>query len=208
MDSGSDAPKDPNAYHKWFNPEGKQVEDAKADGACATKDVAPLPDIPDPRPAEGVPPNAVYAIVSVRLAAFKLRSDGKLHPWCIPAETHVYLDLPGASEPTTFREIGSGATFPVPWDGITRTPWVADATIMWTPETEKKIGGRPTFTINVSSKYIPELDVETDDDPIAYKCWVTMNRMQSAFAGDQTLDTRTKDFIQCRVTTQAIPNLG
>lgn len=198
---------DPNEYHKWFNPDGTQVEDLKSDGACATKDVPPLSGIPNPRHPVDVPPTVMFSIVTVRLEAFKVRNDGRIHPWCIPGETHVYLDLPGASEPVTFTEKNTGQTFPVPWDGITRTPWIAEATIMWSIGAEKKIGGKPSFTIDVSSRYAPQLDKETDDDVITYKCTVYMNAMKSPIVYDASLDVNKRGFIQCKATLQVIPML-
>ena len=142
---------EPGPKHRWFNPNGQEVEDTLP-GSCAAKEFPPPADTPPPAPPEGAIPAGWHrAVYTLQVDAVKVDYVGDPVfdlEYCIPVSVHVYVTAAGV--PGEVVELGTTGVdvHPMPWDGLRNTPWRSVITVAWDPKSTA-----PVMNFDLSARY-------------------------------------------------------
>lgn len=148
-------PKPSGKYHKWFNPEGQQVQDVIPDPTCKGEIPPPIEPPPPPR-SNKIPQGWNIATYTLAVDSMKIVNpfavedplNVQYQEYCIPVSLFVYITGSGiAPELQEFTDNGI-VTHPLPFNGLRYTPWRATLVVAWDPNSPS-----PVMNMEHSAKY-------------------------------------------------------
>lgn len=142
---------DPGPKHRWFNPNGQEVE-APIPDACTDGEFPPPVDTPPPAPPDGAIPAGWHrAVYTLQVDAVKV--DHRAEPpfdleYCIPVSVHVYATAAGVPGEVVEMDASGVHVHQMPWDGLRNTPWRSVVTVGWDPQTTA-----PVMNFDLSARF-------------------------------------------------------